>query len=470
MKPIQIAPSSNTISDGRLFGGFPWISAIICYSISWGFLLVRPNTLYWDDWQEVFERSSNYINVSRREMGLPPWASWIESFFLPNQLYVIRLLTFILFFYCGLFFFEIIKSTAFCNIKLSRLLAIIFLVAPVNHARIGIVMFMYTTSYFLFFGAWLIAIRAQKTVVFFNSLVLFFLSLTTNSLLFLIVLPVLHLLFLKLAEQNRINIQVTLQSLCIFLLVPTYLILRKAFWPPIDRWVDYNSPALISALRGTLLFVPSIVLGFLLTLTIKKNHTSKLIISTLTIGFFSFAVALFPYVLSDNIDRNFYKYDIGWQSRHLMLAPLGISFIIIGLSQLVPRYKFLVARLFVVFSISFNLFAGAQYYLQSIQQEEVVELFESNRINESISEFVDETPQFKGRGALYSEYEFFGMLNIAGYEYPRRVGYKYICKAAPEGVRLTLKSDVTFLQGLRTRQLGTYFEITPCSKVLATEN
>jgi len=459
------------IASGRhFFEGFPWISATFCYLMSWCFLLFRPNTLYWDDWPLVFKLPSNYINASRREMGLPPWAGWIESFFLPNQIYVIRLLTFVLFFCCGLFFFEIIKSTAFFNIKQSRLLAIIFLVAPVNHARIGIIMFLYTTSYFLFFGAWLIAIRSKNRLAISSSLVLFFLSLATHSLLFLIFLPVLHLLFLKLTEQNRLNFQATLQSLCVFLLVPTYLILRKAFWPPIDRWVDYNSPALISALRGALLFVPSIALGLLLILAIKKNHATKPIIATLTIGFLSFAVALFPYVLSDNIDRNFYKYEIGWQSRHLMLTPLGVSLIISGLSQFLPKSNHLLAKLFIAFSISVNLFAGSQYYLQSIQQEEIVGLLESNRISESISEFVDETHQFKGRGAVYSEYEFFGMLNKAGYEYPRRVGYKYVCKSAPGGVRLTVKSDVTFLEGLRTRQLGTYFEIIPCSKVLATEN
>jgi hypothetical protein len=35
---------------------------------------------------------------------------------------------------------------------------------------------------------------------------------------------------------------------------------------------------------------------------------------------------------------------------------------------------------------------------------------------------------------------------------------------------LTLKSDTSYLQALATRDLGLYFEIKPCSEVLAQNN
>ena len=470
MKPIQIAPSSNTPSDEWLFGGFPWISAIICYSVSWGYLLVRPNTLYWDDWQVVPQRSSTYMSQLRNDMGQPPWSSWFESFFVPNQLSFLRLITFILFFCTGLFFFEILKKTPFRNLNQIRLLTLIFLITPVHHARISLILFDYTTSLFLFFGAWLVVVKAKRALTFLLSLALFFVSLKTHSLLFFLVLPVLHLLFLSFQQRTNKSWQLILQSASVAMLVPAYLLLRQVFWMPLERYEEYNTPALISAFRGMVLFVPSIALSFLITQKLSKNYFVSNTLKALTLGLFTFAVAIFPYVLSDNVNRYIFSYNIGWQSRHLMLTNLGISFIVVGLSQIISKNKMFLAKIFIASSVSLNLFIGLQYVTQSIQQNEVVELLESNRINEPISEFADETPRFKGRGATYAEFEWFGLLRKSGYEYPYRVAYKFNCKAAPEGVRLTLKSDVTFLQGLRTRQLGTYFEITPCSKVLATEN
>ncbi len=406
----------------------------------------------------------------RNDMGQPPWSSWFEGFFVPNQLNFLRLITFILFFCTGLFFFEILKKSPFRNLNQIRLLALIFLVTPVHHARISLILFDYTTSLFMFFGAWLVAVKAKRALTFLLSLAMFLFALKTHSLVFFLVLPVSHLLFLFFQQRTNKSWRLILQPISVAMLIPTYLLLRQIFWLPLERYQEYNSPALISAFRGMVLFIPSMAFCFLIIQKLSKKNFISNTLKTFTLGLFAFAVAVFPYVLSDNINRFIFKYNIGWQSRHLMLTNLGISFIVVGLSQIISKNKVLLAKLFIVLSVLLNFFIGLQYVTQSIQQDEVVELLELNRIKESISEFVDETPRFKGRGATYAEFEWFGMLRKSGYEYPYRVGYKYNCKAAPEGVRLTLKSDVTFLQGLRTRQLGTYFEITPCSKVLATEN
>jgi hypothetical protein len=41
------------------------------------------------------------------------------------------------------------------------------------------------------------------------------------------------------------------------------------------------------------------------------------------------------------------------------------------------------------------------------------------------------------------------------------------CDALPSGSALTLKSETPYLKALATRDLGLYFEVKPCSEVLA---
>ena len=149
-----------------------------------------------------------------------------------------------------------------------------------------------------------------------------------------------------------------------------------------------------------------------------------------------------------------------------MLTPLGISFVVVGISQLISKKKHYIAKLALTLSVLVNIFVGSQYYLQSVQQAEISNLFKTQNIPGVVAEFGDETARFKGRGATYSEYEFFGMLNESGYSYPKRVGYKYVCKANPAGIKLTVKSDKSFFNALLSRDTGTYFEITTCAEVL----
>ena len=152
-----------------------------------------------------------------------------------------------------------------------------------------------------------------------------------------------------------------------------------------------------------------------------------------------------------------------------MLTPLGFSFVIVGISQLISKKKQYIAKLTLTLSVLVNIFVGSQYYLQSVQQAEITNLFKRQNIPGVVAEFGDETARFKGRGATYSEYEFFGMLNEAGHSYPTRVGYRYVCKANPSGIKLTVKSDKSFFDALLSRDTGTYFEITTCAEVLSQQ-
>ena len=59
--------------------GFPWKLATILYTLSWGWSLLRPNTLYWDDWTYIYGRPKSYLNEIFVKTGLPPWRALIDQ-------------------------------------------------------------------------------------------------------------------------------------------------------------------------------------------------------------------------------------------------------------------------------------------------------------------------------------------------------------------------------------------------------
>ena len=471
MENAVFASLKNRIKPAQIaLDGFPWLLATVLYTLSWGWSLLRPNTLYWDDWQLVFRQSSNFLMNKRNDLGLPPWSSAVETLFLPNQIFVLQLSTFALYFFAGIVFFKILSVKFDLPLNTKSHLVLVFLVAPVNHARIGVVMFDYTTSYFFFFLGWWLLTRSKNTFIYILSWACFFYSLKTHSLLFFLIFPSAHFYLIHIRSTKIHRVEKSLKLFFILAIAPIYLLLRSLYWMPIGSYAAYNTPSIKGTVRALLTFLLVLVLVVLILSLRKhlKSHRSALNLTAL--GLFTLSVALFPYIISDNIDRFIFLYNIGWQSRHLMLTPLGIALVVVGLSQLNLKTKQSFVKLVVVISVLINIFAGTQYYLQSLQQSEINKLLQSEVITSVITEFGDETERFKGRGATYSEYEFFGMLNKADYEYPTRVGYRYVCAAKPDGVKLIVKSDKSFIDALLDRDTGTYLEIIRCADVMSVEN
>ena len=67
------AVASNAAKPERMLAGFPWVSAIVLYTLSWGWSLLRPNTLYWDDWEGYFDKPLGDGFSVNAAMGRPPW-------------------------------------------------------------------------------------------------------------------------------------------------------------------------------------------------------------------------------------------------------------------------------------------------------------------------------------------------------------------------------------------------------------
>ena len=465
--------TSSVAKPERMLDGFPWVSAIVLYTLSWGWSLLRPNTLYWDDWSLYFRQPIGNARNIYIQSGRPLWEGLVEIALLQVGTWAICLTTFICFFLCSIFLFGILKKVPNLNSEYLRFVTLLFLIVPVNHARTSLVIFDYTLAYFLFFLGWLILIRYKSVTGFVLACVILLLSFKTHSFLFFALLPFLHFAWLNKTELldfkklNRRHLQITM----IAALPVLYVVSRSLFWPPSESWQDYQQPTAAGFLTG----LWPVLIGLLGLLIVGLRHIRKkqthvgfvLIVS----GFLITALALFPYFLAElyvgYAGRPAFitvlEFRADWRSRHQLLMPLGLALSVVGLNELLKwKGKNIVVSVILIISVALNIFWGSQYFLQSHKQEQLVELFKSTKGNLVIASVGDSTLRFNGRENDFRGYEWDGFMTLAEISTDRPG-----CEALPNGSVLNLKSNKPYLSALVSRDLGLYFDVTPCSEVLA---
>lgn len=117
---------TSTPNREPMLASFPWVSAMILYTLSWGWSLLRPNTLYWDDWEWVFGRLPKDIWLSTELSGLAPWSRLIEWPLLLVGHWAIHLATFLGFFLTSICVFGILKKAPILEDKHARVLVLLF--------------------------------------------------------------------------------------------------------------------------------------------------------------------------------------------------------------------------------------------------------------------------------------------------------------------------------------------------------
>jgi hypothetical protein len=333
MEKAEVFSVQNRLKSAQAaLDGFPWKLATVLYTLSWGWSLLRPNTLYWDDWAYIYNRPKSYLNQIFVDTGLPPWRALIDQELISLGYWTIPVLTFLFFFASGIALYLILKKVIFLNQAQINFTILIFLIAPVNHARIALVMFGYTTSFFLFFVAWAILVRHTKTRSFFLAAILFFWSFMTHSFLFFLVLPIAHYIFLNKRHLNRTqkNLKLIGKTTILLLLPIIYVALRHQFWQSTEQFRDYHRIYNNGILLGLIYFLPFTLLAGLLLIPHKKKRTERTY--QLALGFFVLGLGVFPYCISNNADRTlFLIWKAEWTSRHQLLMPLGLAILIVAM-------------------------------------------------------------------------------------------------------------------------------------------
>ena len=467
---------SETVAlEEKVFKGFPWPLALVLYSFSWGWSLLRPNSLYWDDWVYIFKQPKSYLNQIFVETGLPPWRALLDQELIAIGNWTIPWLTFVMYFVASAFLWEILKNTNLLTTKQIEFAVLIFLIAPVNHARIALVMFGYTTSYFFFFLAWMLLIRFRSSAIFAVSIFCFFWSFMTHSFLFFFLFPTAHYILLKRDRlRNYQKHRLDIVKIFILLVLPIlYLWLRYVLWRPTEEYKNYHKVSLVGAQLGLKLILALIAVCITFVLITRKSLKAHPPAIVLLLGSVLFTFGLFPYFANRNFPDviSVFAFRNDWGSRHLLLTPLGISLILCGVWLLISsRLRKLFFTLTIIICSLINIFSGAQYYLDSLKKDQLTELFASNTdiIPQSTILLIDETKIFNGRGSTYRTTELSGLLLLSGQETTAITG-KGSCKDLPDGTQYVLKSNKNFFSALTSRDLGLYFEVSPCSNILTIE-
>jgi hypothetical protein len=367
------------------------------------------------------------------------------------------------------------RGTALAAVHV-KAVTLLFLLLPVMQARVAVSIFDYTTSYFLFYLGWFVLVRYKSSRNFLLACLILFLSFKTHSFLFFVLLPFLHFVWLNRA--SLLNLKklslVHFQVFVIAVLPVLYVISRSVFWPPSESWQDYQQPTRAGVLTGLWPVLIGLVgMSMIGVRRLKKKRTPVGLV-LLIVGFSITALALFPYFAGElyvgyagrPAYLTVFEFRADWRSRHQLLMPLGLALSVVGLNELLKwRGKNVVVLTVLVISVGLNMFWGSQYFLQSHKQEQLVELFKTTKSEVEIASVEDQTKRFNGRESTFRSYEWTGFMTLAGISTDRPG-----CEALPSGSVLTLKSDTSYLQALATRDLGLYFEIKPCSEVLAQNN
>jgi hypothetical protein len=448
--------------------GFPWKLATVLYTLSWGWSLLRPNTLYWDDWTYIYGRPKSYLNEIFVDTGLPPWRALIDQELIAVGYWTIPALTFMMFFASSLFLHNILRKFDLANTEQIRIAVLVALLLPVNHSRISLQMFGYTTSYFLFFLAWMLLINHRRRAQFCISILLFFWSFMTHSFLFFYLLPVVHYILLQksVIKELRIRYLVLPKTILLIAIPVLYYILRLFFWPPTAEYENYHKVTLDGAIRGVAVFAVGSLLLLIFSFALKAFGLRDKSMLLPFIGWTLFAWGLFPYFTNQSLVDivSVFAFRADWGSRHLLLTPLGAGLLVYGLAQLLNKHlRIVFVNTLLLIFVCCNVFFGSQYFLDSIKKEQLIEIF---RNTDQLSEnrniiFIDETKRFNGRYSTYRDTELKALVELSG-RTVESISGKTSCEQTSDGIQLTLISKKSYINALLSRNLDLYFVSQEC--------
>lgn len=408
------------------------LSLFIAYLLSHGGILFLPTAIYWDDWTLYMVDPETISETFLQAGTLFNWVGIIHNFLLLLGPYAYKYLTFILMFGSGVLFDLILKLDFKIRLDERFILVLLFLLLPFNIARVTLITFPYTLCYFIFFLAWYL-IRKNPIL----SIILFFLSFNTNSLLVFYFIPLIGIYY-KNYSTFKIDFFIKfIKENTVFLILPLlYYFIKIKFFRPYGIYENYNSlnnidyimniyNALARCLEDTLitlfeinnLLIYTIIFSFVIYTLIthikflKFNMGNWKSSNFIFVGFFAILLALLPYVIL-GLAPTFQE----WSSRHQLLLPLGTSFLLVGILSFFGSQLRLFLLIFIVnTSITINVANYVALYQDWNKQKALIMLFKDNEEikNAGIVGFIDETKSLNAINRTYRIYEWNGLMKAA---------------------------------------------------------
>lgn len=342
------------------------IRLFLLYLLSNLFLLLNFQGIYWDDWALVTQSSQTIKDIFDKNGFI--FIAYLHLFLkkIGNGIYIYRLLMFFAYFSAGISLFYILQRIKYFDKKTAFYIALLFLLAPVNNARIALintpVVLMLALFYFAFFLLTRYLDRDKNIANRVTILLLFFTSFILESLLVFYAIVLFYILYDLYQKDDQALIKNFIIRYFDFISLPVvFFLLKNLFFKPHGNYTNYNalnsdysttlkltfesfassfySPIAlafvtakahliltISFLIVTIVVLKKAPIYFKLNLrsvkqTNKLNASNTLIL--LLMGIILFVLAVFPYCAVGKLPETG-----NWNSRHQILVPLGMAFIL----------------------------------------------------------------------------------------------------------------------------------------------
>jgi len=397
----------------------------ILYSIANIFLLLNTNGIYWDDWTLI---NNSYKTIASQfcqaSYGVGIITTNIHNTLLHigNGIFIYRLLTFIFYFISTILLFQILKSIKELSKRDTFFITLIFMLAPLNSAKVALIDFFYGLCLMFFFLAFYLLYKNMEKnnyILRIIILLLFFASFLTNSLLVFYAIPLMYIFYISYLEEDIdffIKVKLFLTHYLDFIILPIlFFVIKVIYWKPTGLYSGYNALSLISLLKTPIGILASFYTSFIEPINVSftllpyfwiiiiiyilvKNYTSfteELVQNKndgkfLLLGILFFILGVFAYVAIGKLP-NIYNFD----SRHQLLVPLGFSFllyfsikIIASKLDLSTRNSHYIFSIFIIAFLSQNIYSGYKYKVDEFYQFGIEEQMKLNTLIQNNSTFI----------------------------------------------------------------------------------
>lgn len=402
------------------------------YVFSHGLVIMIPNAVYWDDWVLYGVASDEIFETFHQAGSMFNMTSYVHIFLLALGPWSYKFLTFVFMFGAAIALDAILKGCKFLSRDFRVVIVLVFMILPLYWARVAMIDFIYTFSYFLFFMGW--ALMDKKRVL---ALIFFFISFNANSLLVFYMFPIVYSFYKSYNGGNlvRYTARFFVGKLDFLILPFLYYYIKTFYYAPSGLYAGYNQGFIFELdyllSMGTIqynefihcfyvFFLDSWNVFFVLTgmaifcyLIFKYRlfgeSTSLLLsLAAFLLGSFVFLASVFPYWAVGHVPT-FSE----WTSRHQLLMPLGVSILFFSIFVLLNYYMRVVVLSFVLsVSMVFNIRTYKDFYFDWQKQLQLVQLFGVNEdvMNSQIIVIEDKTLSDNAIGRLYRSYEWNGLL------------------------------------------------------------
>lgn len=424
---------------------------LILYVVTFG-LLITNTGLFWDDWT-VFNVDTKGLEEQFGENGYLTFLWLLQGInaLFGNEAIVLRTITFVSYLLSALFLYMILQKVKEIDYFSRLSLVIIFMVFPVNFARISIVNANHAMNYLFFFLAFFLVTKYfsnKRVILRIISLVMFFLSFFTPSYLVFYLIVIFYMLYIEKVNIYKIKQLTSFAFKYIdFIVLPIiYWIIKKVFIKTTGHYANYNEitidniintpeniinaflsayiePYFISMPKTILSFAFLLVIWLVLILIFRKymsftreKMNVEIDLTFFLLGIVFFILGVFAYVAVGKTPSV-----VDWSSRQQLLVPLGASFITyfgIRLVANICRFrKFistLIYTLLLALFISSHISINYDYHKDWTKQLSLIEHFSESSIVKENNTFIfeDNTTELNTLSRHYRLYEYTGLFKL----------------------------------------------------------